>query len=196
MNRAVFLDRDGVINAAVITPQGLDSPRSVDELTLLPGVGGAIRALNEHGMLVIVVSNQPGVAKGKLERHVLDAITESMSAMLRAEGATLDGIYYCLHHPDAVRDDYKVACDCRKPRPGLLLRAASDLNVDLCASFMVGDQPRDIAAGRAAGCTTVLVGGSAHSPTLADADFVVNDLSSTVALIQNFELATQQRGGN
>ena len=195
MNRAVFLDRDGVINAAVVTPQGLDSPRSVDELTLLPGVGAAIRALKGNGMLVIVVSNQPGIAKGKLERDALDAITESLSAQLRAEGAVLDGIYYCLHHPDAVRHDYRVACDCRKPKPGLLLQAASDMNVDLSASFMVGDQARDMSAGKAAGCTTVLVSGSARV-TVGDADFVVNDLSSTVALIQNFELATQQRGGN
>lgn len=159
MRRAVFLDRDGVINAMVYNPDfGLvDSPANPDEFKLLPGAAVAIRQINELGLMAIVVSNQPGVAKGKFTRAILDATTGKMCSELAEAGARLDGIYYCLHHPEAEVALYRRDCACRKPKPGLLFQAADELGVDLSESYMVGDGVTDVAAGSAAGTTTFLV---------------------------------------
>jgi D,D-heptose 1,7-bisphosphate phosphatase len=164
MNRAVFLDRDGVINAALPNPlEGKpDSPYRLGDFRLLPGVGRAVRAINKMGFLAVVVSNQPGVAKGKCDYAFLAAVDAELTARLARQRAHLDAIYYCLHHPDAVDERLRVDCDCRKPKPGLLLRAARELDIDLAGSFMLGDSPGDIEAGLAAGCQTILVDG--HRP--------------------------------
>jgi D-glycero-D-manno-heptose 1,7-bisphosphate phosphatase len=158
--RAVFLDRDGVINAMVYHGDFglLDSPQGPAEFELLPGVTDAIRALNEMGLLLIVVSNQPGIAKGKSSPQQLQAVTVRMNDELAAAGAHVDDVYYCLHHPEARLPAYRRDCDCRKPRPGLLFRAAQEYGIDIAGSFLVGDGLTDIQAGAAAGCTTVLVG--------------------------------------
>jgi D-glycero-D-manno-heptose 1,7-bisphosphate phosphatase len=159
MKRAVFLDRDGTINAMVYNPDfGLvDSPQNPGEFRLLPGAGEAIRAIHDAGFLTVVVSNQPGVAKGKCTPALLEAITEKMRQGLAEDGARLDAVYYCLHHPEAALPDYRAVCDCRKPKPGLLLRAAQELGIDLNASFLVGDGITDLLAGMQAGVTTVFV---------------------------------------
>src|ERR1700694_4685845 len=162
MSRAVFLDRDGVINEMVASPEGPDSPRSVDEFKLLPGAAAAVRMLNGLGLPVVVISNQPGVAKGKFPAANLEAMTKRMKEALRDDQAELQGIYYCMHLPQAVVDDYRSLCDCRKPKPGLLVQAAKDMNLTLVGSYMGGDQPKDMAAGKAVGCTTVLVGPGAR----------------------------------
>ena len=161
MNRAVFLDRDGVINAALYDPlEGkLDTPYRLEDFRLLPGVGRAVRAINEMGLLAVVVSNQPGVAKGKCDYAFLETVNAELAARLARQRAHLDAIYYCLHHPDAVDESLRIDCDCRKPKPGLLLRAARELDIDLARSFMLGDSPKDIEAGLAAGCQTSLVDG-------------------------------------
>jgi len=161
MNRAVFLDRDGVINAAVYNPvEGkLDSPYSLEEFQVLPGAARAIRMINDMGLLAVVVSNQPGIAKGKCDYSFLEAVNARLRQQLAQEGAFLDAIYYCLHHPYALVDALRAECDCRKPRPGLLHRAAQDLHIDLARSYMVGDSPTDVQAGLAAGCRTILVDG-------------------------------------
>ena len=161
MNRAVFLDRDGVINAALYnSAEGkLDTPYRLEDFRLLPGVAQAIQAINEMGFLAVVVSNQPGVAKGRCDDAFLEAVDAELTARLARQGAHLDAIYYCVHHPDAVDESLRVDCDCRKPKPGLLLRAAQELDIDLAGSFMLGDSPRDIEAGLAAGCQTILVDG-------------------------------------
>ncbi len=161
MNRAVFLDRDGVINAALYDPaEGkLDTPYRLEDFRLLPGVGRAVRAINEMGFLAVVVSNQPGVAKGKCDYAFLEAVNAELTARLARQRAHLDAIYYCLHHPDAVDESLRIDCDCRKPKPGLLLRAARELDIDLASSFMLGDSLKDIEAGLAAGCQTSLVDG-------------------------------------
>jgi D-glycero-D-manno-heptose 1,7-bisphosphate phosphatase len=158
--RAVFLDRDGCINAMVYHAEfGLvDSPQNPAEFRLLEGVAEAIRLLHELGFLAVVVSNQPGIAKGKCTAQLVEAITAQMQRELAAGGAQLDGIYYCLHHPEAELDEYRLACDCRKPKPGLLLRAAAELGIDLRVSHMIGDGLTDVLAGRAAGCHTILLG--------------------------------------
>jgi len=153
---AVFLDRDGVINPYVYNPEfgTVDSPSNPDEFQLNPGVREAIDALRAMGFLIIVVSNQPGIAKGKFTPGLLDATT---TKMLEGCGGKIDDVYYCLHHPQATNVQYMAECVCRKPKPGLLLQAAAEWEIDLTASFMVGDGLTDVLAGKAAGARTILV---------------------------------------
>ena len=160
MKRGVLLDRDGVINRMVYDAEHgtVDSPAHSEQFELLPGAADAVRALNRSGLPVAVVSNQPGVAKGKMTLALQEAITSKMHAELAAAGAHLDGVYYCLHHPDAMLPEYRVRCECRKPRPGLLLRASDELGISLADSWMIGDGWIDVQAGQAAGCMTVWLG--------------------------------------
>ena len=190
MTRAVFLDRDGVINEVVFSADGPDSPRSIDEFKLLPGAAAGIRRLNELGLPVVVVTNQPGVAKGKFPAANLAAITERMQEELLDESAVIQGIYYCMHHPKAVDDAYRALCDCRKPRPGLLMQAAKDMALQLEGSYMVGDQARDMVAGKLAGCTTLLVGRDPASDGCIDADHACVDLDAAARLIAQLETTT------
>ncbi len=159
-SRAVFLDRDGVINAMWMDPEHgtVDSPANPDQFQLLPGVPEAIRRLRRLGFRIVVVSNQPGIAKGKMAPHLLDAITRKMQDELRSAGASLDGVYYCLHHPQAALPAYRRNCECRKPQPGLLRRATEELGIDLGGSYLIGDGLNDVQAGRAVGCTTIWLG--------------------------------------
>lgn len=159
MNRAVFLDRDGVINAALYNAEEgkYDSPYTLADFRFLPGARQAIRLLNQNGWLAVVVSNQPGVAKGKCSAAFLEALNQRMETGLAASRARLDAIYYCLHHPQALVPELRVVCQCRKPRPGLLLTAASDLQVDLTLSRIIGDSLEDVEAGSAAGCQAILI---------------------------------------
>lgn len=190
VNRAVFVDRDGVINELVSSSEGPDSPRSVEEFKLLAGVGGAIRRLNELGLPVVLISNQPGAAKGKYPARNLQAITERMKAALAEENATLQGIYYCMHHPQATVAEYRQACECRKPKSGLLIQAGRDLGLDLTGSYMVGDQPRDMIAGRSVGCTTVLVASALGRAEAREANYVCNDLEAAAGIIVRLEAAS------
>lgn len=186
MSRAVFLDRDGVINAALYNPREgkLDSPYRLKDFRLLPGAAQAIRRINRLGFLAVVVSNQPGVAKGKCDRAFLGALDHRLGWELARQGARLDAIYYCLHHPQAQVESLRLSCNCRKPQPGLLLRAARELDIDLARSYMVGDLPTDVAAGLAAGCQTILLNG-AHDPPLDGPrpHFVAVDLPAAVRVI-------------
>ncbi len=159
---AIFLDRDGVINAYVYNAEfgTVDSPNSPEEFTLTPGAGEAVAEFNRLGFLVVVISNQPGIAKGKFTPAVLERVNAKMSAAIAAGGGKLDAVYYCLHHPEAALPAYRVRCDCRKPLPGMLLQAARELEIDLPNSYMIGDGVTDIQAGRAAGTHTVFIGQS------------------------------------
>lgn len=158
--RAVFVDRDGVINAMWwdLEHGTVDSPANPDQFQLLPGVSEGIARLRALGFRIVVVSNQPGIAKGKMVPYLLNAITCKMEDELRSAGASLDGVYYCLHHPEAVLPAYRQNCECRKPRPGLLRQAAGELEIDLGRSYMIGDGLTDIQAGKAVGCTTIWLG--------------------------------------
>jgi D-glycero-D-manno-heptose 1,7-bisphosphate phosphatase len=154
----VFLDRDGVLNA---TPGLGWSPRRPEELVLLPGVVEALGRLRDAGWLAVVVSNQPGIAKGQMTEADQGAVAARLEDELRAAGVAPDGCYYCLHHPDpdqVVERRYLARCGCRKPAPGLLLQAAAELDLELASCWMVGDAWRDIEAGAAAGCRTLGVG--------------------------------------
>lgn len=153
--RAVFLDRDGTINKYV------GFLRSVDDFELLPGVAQAIKKINSSGYLAIVVTNQPVIARGEMTLQELEVIHNKMETLLGAQGAYLDAIYFCPHHPDkgfeGERIEYKIDCDCRKPKPGMLLQAASDFNIDLHKSWIVGDGKVDVLAGNSAGCKTAYI---------------------------------------
>lgn len=154
--KAVFLDRDGTINRYV------GFLRNIDDFELLPGVAEAIRQINERGYLAVVATNQPVIARGEVTVDQLREIHNKMETLLGNEGAYLDAIYFCPHHPDKGFPDevaeLKRECDCRKPKPGMLLTAAKDLNIDLQESWMVGDGKNDIEAGKDAGCRTALIG--------------------------------------
>lgn len=160
MAKAVFLDRDGVINELVYYPEHgiIDSPFTVQQFKLRPGVAQAIRLFNQKGFRVIVISNQPGVAKNHFTLETLRAMDAKMKAEMGAQDAVLDGIYYCLHHPDGENGDYRTNCNCRKPKPGLLLQAAKAFDLYLGQCYMVGDGLIDIKAGKNAGCKTLLIG--------------------------------------
>jgi D-glycero-D-manno-heptose 1,7-bisphosphate phosphatase len=158
--KAVFLDRDGVINAMVYHQEHgiIDSPFTVAQFGLLPHVGVAVRKLREMGYRTVMVSNQPGIAKGHLTAAVFEKIREKMETELARENAFLDAQYYCFHHPEAVKEEMRVSCGCRKPAPGMLLRAAEEMQLDLSRSWMIGDGITDIQAGKSAGTRTILIG--------------------------------------
>ena len=153
--RAVFLDRDGTLNVY----RGFISDPAA--LELLPGAGAAVRRLNALGYLAVLATNQPVAARGLCDLATLDAIHLRLQTLLGEEGAYLDGLYVCPHHPHGgfPGEDpaLKIDCDCRKPKPGLLLRAAKELNVDLSASYMAGDTLRDVETAKNAGCTPVFL---------------------------------------
>jgi D-glycero-D-manno-heptose 1,7-bisphosphate phosphatase len=145
MRRAVFLDRDGVLNRAIVRGGKPYPPASVDELEILPGVEDACRLLKEAGLKLIVVTNQPDVARGTTRREVVEEINRALQAAL-----LLDDIRVCYHDDDA-------GCFCRKPKPGLIINAAKDWEIALQESFLVGDRWKDIEAGNAAGCHTIFI---------------------------------------
>ena len=153
---AIFLDRDGVIN------KNMDKDISFDNFEILPGIARVIKRINESGYLCIVVSNQPMIAKGFIRFEDLDMIHKKMETSLGKEGAYLDAIYFCPHHPEkgfaGEVPDLKIDCFCRKPKPGMILKACEEFNIDPGYSWMIGDSPADISAGKTAGCRTILVG--------------------------------------
>ena len=153
--KAIFLDRDGTINKYV------GFLRNIDEFKLIDGVAEAIKKINNSGYLAIVVTNQPVIARGEITLENLDEIHKKMETLLGLDGAYLDGIYFCPHHPHSGYEGevkkFKIDCECRKPKPGLLLKAAEDFNIELSECWMIGDGENDIAAGVAAGCKTALV---------------------------------------
>lgn len=160
LRRAVFLDRDGVINPLLYHRDAgiVDSPFTVEQFTLFPRAGRAIRLLNELGLPVVLVSNQPGIAKGHFTISTLRAINAKMQTALARSGAHLDALYYCLHHPNANVKRLRKKCACRKPGIALLTRAVRELRLDLENSYMVGDGLPDMEAGARAGCRTIFIG--------------------------------------
>ena len=194
--RAVFLDRDGTINRYV------GFLRSPSEFGLIDGVPEAIKRINDSGYLAIIVTNQPVIARGEVTTSQLNTIHAKMETLLGQEGAYIDGIYVCPHHPDkgyaGEVKELKMECSCRKPKPGLIKQAVQDFNIDLSASYMIGDSWRDVECGRNAGCKTVLLNGEgteyvsavqdgntaeAINDGRAEADFIAPNLLSAVKMI-------------
>ena len=149
--RAVFLDRDGTIN---IEKNYL---HKIEDFEFIPGAPEAIKKLKDAGFLVIVVSNQSGVARGYFDEESVDQLHQHIQTELAFYGTSIDGFYFCPHHPDKGLGSYRAACNCRKGNPGMLLQAAREHDLDLQKSFMVGDKLADIEAGERAGCRSLLV---------------------------------------
>ena len=162
--KAVFLDRDGTLNKYV------GFLRDINEFHLLDGVADAIKAINNSGCLAIVITNQPVIARGEVTAEQLNEIHNKMETLLGQEGAYIDAIYYCPHHPhkgyEGEIPELKFDCDCRKPKPGMILQAAADFNIDLNISWMIGDSENDIRCGIAAGCKTALIGNEDFGQTV------------------------------
>ena len=154
--KAIFLDRDGTINKY----KGFI--RDIEDFELLPGVAEAVKRINQEGYLAIVITNQPVIARGEVSLDELQEIHNKMETLLGMEGAYIDDIFYCPHHPDkgfeGERPEYKKVCECRKPKPGLLLAAAQKYNIDLSQSWMIGDSEIDMQAGINAGCKVAFLG--------------------------------------
>ena len=156
---AIFLDRDGTINDMVYYPEHalVDSPCSPSQLTLLEGVGTALRSFQQLGYKLILISNQPGIAKSHFTLDVHQRIIQRLEHLLCLEGITLTAQYYCLHHPRAQLAQYRQDCGCRKPEPGLLLQAAEEHDLSLHNSITIGDSLTDVMAGLQAGTKTILL---------------------------------------
>ena len=155
---AVFLDRDGVLS------EDNDMVTRAEQLRLLPGVVTALGDLKQAGFALVAISNQAVVARGLVAEADVATINDHLDRLLQAEGAPpLDGWYVCPHHPNATLPAYRLNCECRKPKPGLLLRAAKELDINLTGSFMVGDRMTDVLAGHRASCRTVLVQTGKHT---------------------------------
>lgn len=148
---AVFLDRDGVVVKEV------HHLTNIKDLALIPRAGEAIARLNNAGVPTVIVTNQSAVGRGLLTQDELNAIHDEVANLLRREGARIDAFYFCPHHPTEATGVFLKNCNCRKPRPGMLLAAAEDLSLDLARSFLIGDKITDLRAGQAAGCSTILV---------------------------------------
>ncbi|MBC8076621.1 MAG: HAD family hydrolase [Chloroflexales bacterium] len=182
--QAVFLDRDGTLVHA------RHYPSRPEDLLLYEGVGAALVPLQHAGMLLVVITNQSGLARGLFDVGALDRMHAHVAAELSRDGVRVDAVYHCPHHPEGVIPELAIACDCRKPAPGMLLRAAADLDIDLARSWFVGDILDDVEAGTRAGCRTVLVDiGSERAPTsdLRTPTFVARDTLHALALIAAHE---------
>ena len=174
--KAIFLDRDGTINKL----KGFLT--NIDEFELEDGAAEAIKKINNSGYLAIVVTNQPVIARGEVSIDELDEIHNKMERLLGEQGAYLDSIYYCPHHPDkgfvGERIEYKIVCDCRKPKPGMILNAAKEYNIDLSNSWMIGDYKNDILCGKNANVKTALINNELKND--CDADIVGTNLLDCV----------------
>lgn len=159
--RAVFLDRDGTLIRVVLNQNGEeDSASRAEDVSLIQGAGEFTRRIRERGYLAVLATNQPGIAKGSITSAELQRIHQQLLFLLAKEGGGLDHIYYCPHHPtgrSGHASPFVQVCQCRKPAPGLLLQAASDLDIDLSKSWMIGDRLSDVEAGRRAGCESILL---------------------------------------
>lgn len=178
--RAVFLDRDGVINV----DNGYVSQR--DDFEFIDGVIDACKVLKEKGYLIVIITNQSGIARGYFSEEQFHTLTEWMDWSLADRGVDLDGLYYCPHHAEKGVGEYKIDCDCRKPKPGMLMNAIADLDIDPSQSILVGDKVSDIQAGLAAGIKTnylVRTGKTITAEGEKIATAVFDDLNSIVELL-------------
>jgi len=181
--KAIFLDRDGTINKYV------GFLRKIDEFELLDGVAEAIKMINSSGYLCVVCTNQPVIARGEVTRGELEEIHMKMETLLGIEGAYIDGLYYCPHHPHSGYEgeikELKIECECRKPKPGLLIEAAKKYNIELSSSWMIGDGENDVKAGQNAGCKTGLIGEGSYGQDITG--------DSLLEIVENILLYNQRK---
>jgi D-glycero-D-manno-heptose 1,7-bisphosphate phosphatase len=183
--RAVFLDRDGVINRIIFNPATgeYEAPLTVNDFALLPGVRNALRRLRDAEFLLFMVSNQPNYAKGKSSLVELSAIHAALHRELMGINVRFAAAYYCLHHPNGGPSRYSGACACRKPSPYFLLRARREFGLDFEQSWMVGDRASDILCGKAAGVRTVLIGATGTDAEQTFPDRIAPDLAAAADII-------------
>ncbi len=175
---AVFVDRDGTLNE---DPGYVHRP---EDLVLRPGVLEGLKLLAGRSLPLIVVTNQGGIGLGRYTEDEMREFNAALERTVRPHGIGFTGFYWCPHHPHATRPELRGPCACRKPEPGLLLRAAAERGLDLAASWMLGDQERDVEAGQRAGCRTVLIGGTTHTR----ADFVASDFLAAARVVDKAHL--------
>ncbi len=174
MNKAVFLDKDGTI------VEDVGYMNSHRQVKLFPGSAAAIKKLNEAGYKVIIISNQAGVARGLVTEDMIQTIDKTINKQLLSGGAHLDATYYCPHHPEHGHYPYKQACECRKPKTGLIDKAQKKFDLDLTSSFMIGDKATDIECGRQAGIKTIMVKTGYGEVDKAKPDHVADNLAGAV----------------
>lgn len=180
--RAIFIDKDGTLIK--------DNPYSVDpsKIEFYPEVWESLRLMARRGFLLIVVSNQPGVAKGYFREAELENLISAFRQIFGRRGVPLSGFYYCPHHPQGVVEGYSIACQCRKPNPGLIFRAARHFNVELGRSWMIGDILNDVEAGNRAGCRTIMLDRKYETEWLTGEwrkpDFIVGNLLEAARIVE------------
>lgn len=174
---AVFIDKDGTLI--------IDIPYNVEpeKIELCDGCLPGLKKLQDEGYLLVIVSNQSGIARGCFREEALTAVEMQIKRMLAPAGIQLDGFYYCPHHPDGIIKPYAMECECRKPQPGMLVRAARKLNIDLSSSWMIGDILNDIEAGNRAGCKSILIDNGNET------EWVMNALRRPAARVKNINEA-------
>ncbi len=183
MSKAIFLDKDGTLIP--------DIPYNVDpgKIILQENTSEGLRQLQKEGYLIVIISNQSGVARGLFPEEALAGVKLRVEALLRMEGVRLDGFYYCPHHPGGTVDGFSVDCACRKPKPGMIVKAADDLGIDLHQSWMIGDILHDIEAGKTAGCRTILINnGNETEWEMSERripDYMVKTINEAAKLISN-----------
>ena len=191
MKKAVFLDRDGTVNEEV------GYMTDLAKLRLIKGAGAAIRRLNETGYTVVLVTNQSGVARGYFPESLVHEANDRLDEMLRSDGARIDAVYYCPHHPTAGSSNLTRDCDCRKPRTGLIDRAVKDLGIDIRHSYMVGDKWSDVDLGHRAGMRSILVQsgfaaddpGNKRAAQVQEPDFLAHSLAEAADWIISCEVS-------
>jgi len=195
MQKAVFLDRDGVLNKMVWHSEFgiVDSPCNPDELEIIPEAEQALKILRDLGYLLFLISNQPIIAKGKVTKELFNQIDSKFQNWFKEKGIEFDKVYYCLHHPDANQvknTQYLAECDCRKPKPGMILQAQKEFDIDLANSFVIGDGITDIQAGKTAGCKTIFIGEvkcehcNKFQEKNINPDYIAKDLLSAAQIIK------------
>jgi D-glycero-D-manno-heptose 1,7-bisphosphate phosphatase len=186
-NLAVFFDRDGTL---IHDPGYINHP---DQVQVLEGVPEALKEFEHLGFKTVVASNQSGVARGMVTVEMLERIHDRLRELLAAKGATLDAIYYCPYHPEGTVPEYRQDSDWQKPKPGMLLAAAREMDLDLSQSWMIGDNHRDIEAGRSAGCKTILIGSKLPGPAPSEegkADYVAVNMREAVNIVKRYHRGT------
>jgi D-glycero-D-manno-heptose 1,7-bisphosphate phosphatase len=194
MNKAVFLDRDGTVNEEV------GYLTDLSKLRLIPGAGAAIRLLNEAGFKIVLVTNQSGVARGHFPESLVHEAHARLREILKSEGARIDAVYYCPHHPKAGNSHYTIDCDCRKPKTGLIDRAVKEFAIDVKHSYMVGDKWSDVELAQRAGVHAILVAsgfapddpGNKRPESVHDPDFTALDLIAAAEWIIGREAGHKQ----
>jgi D-glycero-D-manno-heptose 1,7-bisphosphate phosphatase len=190
MKKAVFLDRDGVLNELILNTDTneYEPPHRIEEVIIFPYAAQCLRDLLSAGYDLFLVSNQPDYAKGKVTLKSLREVHERFMSILTSENITFRGVYYCFHHPNGIIKEYSFVCECRKPNPYFLLKAQKEYSIDLGMSWMIGDRDADIVCGQSAGVKTILINEPKSANNRGDSfpDFIVNDLFEATKLILNY----------